>query len=467
MGGIFGVVSSQDCVTDLFYGTDYHSHLGTQKGGMAALNGKRFSRSIHSIKNIQFRSKFEDDLPKLSGNMGIGCISNMEDQPLIIGSHLGNYAIIFSGKINNAKDLGQKALKKYKTHFSELSTGEINPTELLASLINQENTFADGIRRVQESVEGSASVLLLTEEGIYAARDQFGRSPLLIGEKENGYCVSVESCALPNLGYRFKYELGPAEIVLLTPDGIEIKKPAGDELKICSFMWIYYGFPASSYEGKNVEAVRYRCGAALAKADGKMDVDMVGAIPDSGTSHAIGYANESGLPYCRPFTKYTPTWPRSFTPRDQSVRNLVARMKLVPIREIIQGKRILFCDDSIVRGTQLKQTIQRLYDSGASELHMRPACPPLMFLCKYLNLTRSKSEMDLACRQAVNELEGRDDIPLDEYVSSDSEKYHEMIERIKTRLNLSSLKYQTLSDMVRAIGLDKRKLCTYCWDGCE
>ena len=464
MGGLYGVVSKQDCVEDLFYGTDYHSHLGTRRGGLAVLNDQGFTRFIHNIENTQFRSKFEDDIRKMAGNMGIGCISDTEDQPLIIGSHLGNYAIVTVGRINNIQQLVDEAFGKHATHFSEMSDGEINPTELIATLIDQGETFEDGIRRVQEAVDGSCSLLLLTAHGVYAARDHFGRTPLVIGEKDGAYCVSLETCAFPNLEYRFRYELGPGEIMLLTLEGIEQKAPPGEPLRICGFLWIYYGYPASNYEGINVEMVRNRCGAALARSD-EVEVDMVAGIPDSGTAHAIGYANQAQIPYCRPFVKYTPTWPRSFMPQDQAVRDLVARMKLIPVRELIQDKRLLFCEDSIVRGTQLKETIQRLYDYGAKEVHMRPACPPLIYACKFLNFSRSRSELDLAGRRAIRELEDLDDPPLEEYADPSSGKYCAMVDRVRNRLNLTSLRYQTIPDMLDAIGLPKEKVCTYCWDG--
>ena len=465
MGGVFGVVSKEDCVLDLFYGTDFHSHLGTRRGGLAVRNAKGFIRSIHNIENAQFRSKFDDDITKMQGSLGIGCISDTEDQPLIIGSHLGNYAIVTVGRINNLTEIVETAFEKRTTHFSETTREGFSPTEVTASVINTGESIVEGIRRAQELIDGSCSLLLLTEEGIYAARDRFGRTPLIIGEKDGSYCVTVETSAFPNLGYRFQYELGPGEIVLLTPDGIELKAPPGDELRICSFLWIYFGYPSSTYEGRNVEDVRNRCGAALARND-DVEVDCVAGIPDSGTAHAIGYANESRIPYLRPFVKYTPTWPRSFMPQSQEVRDLVARMKLIPIRELIQGRRLLFCEDSIVRGTQLADTIQRLLDSGAKEIHMRPACPPLVYGCRFLNFSRSKSELDLAGRRSISEMVGhQDDVPLEEYSDHTSEKYNEMVERIRNRLNLTTLKYQTLPDMVEALGMPKDRVCTYCWDG--
>jgi amidophosphoribosyltransferase len=464
MGGLFGVVSKEDCVQDLFYGTDYHSHLGTRRGGLAVLGGKGFTRSIHSIESAQFRSRFEDDVQTMTGRMGIGCISDTESQPLIIRSHLGDYAITTVGRINNARQLVDEAFGRYATHFTETSGGEVSPTELVSTLIDQGATFEDGIRQAQEAIDGSCSLLLLTADGLYAARDRFGRTPLIIGQKDGACCVSLETCAFPNLGYRFSYELGPGEIVLLTPESVEQRVAPGDTLRICAFLWVYYGYPASSYESINVEAMRYRSGAALARND-EVAVDMVAGIPDSGIPHAIGYANEARIPYTRPFVKYTPTWPRSFTPQDQTVRALVARMKLIPIRELIQGKRLLFCEDSIVRGTQLRETIQLLYDYGAKEVHMRPSCPPLIYGCRFLNFSRSRSELELAGRQAIYELEGRGDLPLGEYTDPGSEKYRAMVDRIRNRLHLTSLRYQILPDMVGAIGLPKEKVCTYCWDG--
>ncbi|MFQ6039102.1 MAG: amidophosphoribosyltransferase [Candidatus Aminicenantales bacterium] len=468
MGGVFGVVSKNDCVDDLFYGTDYHSHLGTKRGGLAVRRADGFLRYIHNIENAQFRSKFETDIQTMSGRMGIGVISDYDDQPVLIRSHLGNYAIVTVGVIQNTEDLSQKAFQKKNIHFSEMSGGEINPTELMAMLINQESTFEDGIQSAQDAIEGSCSLLLLTEKGIYAARDRLGRTPLVVGEKEGSFAVTLETCAFPNLDYRIKRFLGPGEIVFLSPDGMEQRKPPGEKMQICGFLWVYYGYPASSYEGINVESVRNRCGARLAQRDSTR-VDFVAGIPDSGTAHGLGYAAASGVPFKRPFVKYTPTWPRSFMPQDQRVRDLVAKMKLIPVREFIEGKRLLFCEDSIVRGTQLKDTIQRLYEVGALEVHMRPACPPLVYACKFLNFSRSRSELDLAARRAISELEG-DDVSVEdlrEYARGDSEKYAAMVERIRMRLNLTTLMYQRLEDLVEAIGLAKEKLCTYCWDGTE
>ena len=463
MGGLFGVIAKDDCVQDLFYGTDYHSHLGTKRGGLAVLNSGGFTRYIHNIENSQFRSKFEDDVVKMQGDKGIGVISDHEDQPLIIASHLGVYAIVTVGVVNNAEKLLKRAFGKKTTHFSEMSGGELNPTELVATLINQEADFEDGIQAAQDAIEGSCSMLLLTQQGVYAARDKYGRTPVVIGSKPGAHAATSETCAFPNLGYQVQRYLGPGEIVLLTPDGVHPKRPPGDRLQICSFLWVYYGYPASSYEGINVEAARYRCGAALARND-HVQIDSVAGIPDSGTGHALGYSTAASIPYRRPFVKYTPTWPRSFMPQDQAVRDLVAKMKLIPIRDLIDGKRLLFCEDSIVRGTQLKDTIQRLYDYGATEVHMRPACPPLIHGCRFLNFSRSRSELDLAGRKALTELEGPA-ANLEEYADGDGEKHRAMVERIRKRLNLTTLKYQRLGDLVQAIGLPKEKLCTYCWDG--
>jgi len=466
MGGLFGVVSREDCVDDLFFGTDYHSHLGTRRGGMAVRNAEGLIRYIHNIENDQFRSKFEQDIQKMSGTKGIGVISDDDDQPLLIRSHLGKYAIVTVGVINNADELIKEVFDRRMIHFAEMRGGEVNPTELAAALINQKSSFEEGIRSAHEAIKGSCSLLLLTEEGVYAARDRLGRTPVVIGEKEGSFAATLETCAFPNLGFEIKKFLGPGEIVLMTEDGVEQKKPPGERMQICGFLWVYYGYPASTYEGINVESVRNRCGAILAKKD-NIEIDMVAGIPDSGIGHGLGYASEASIPFKRPFVKYTPTWPRSFMPHDQSIRDLVAKMKLIPIKELIEGKKVLFCEDSIVRGTQLKDTIQRLYDCGAREVHMRPACPPLTFGCKFLNFSRSKSELDLAARKAINEIEGDDYKDLKEYSNADTKKYEAMVEKIRERLRLTSLKYQRLEDLIKAIGLPKEKVCTYCWDGVD
>ncbi len=464
MGGFFGVAAKSDCITDLFYGTDYHSHLGTMRGGLVVNNGGGFTRYIHDITNSQFRSKFENDIGKMKGNLGIGVISDNEDQPLIIASHLGDYAIATVGVITNLNAIKKEAFRNRTTHFSEMSNGEINPTELIATLINQEATFEDGIRRAQETIEGSCSMLLLTAKGIYAARDWHGRTPVILGKKAGAYAATMESCAFPNLDYNHLRDLGPGEIVRITAEGVERVAKADGKLRICSFLWVYYGYPSSTYEGINVEQSRYRCGAALAKRD-DVTPDIVAGIPDSGTGHAIGYANQAKIPHERPFVKYTPTWPRSFMPQNQSIRDLVARMKLIPIREIIKGKKLLFCEDSIVRGTQLRDTVKRLFEAGAKEVHMRPACPPLLHGCKFLNFSRSRSILDLAGRRAVKTLEGDDAKKLDKYADPCSKCHGAMVEIIRKELGLTSLRYQRLDDLTKAIGLPKSKLCTYCWDG--
>jgi len=466
VGGFFGVVSRDDCVADLFYGTDYHSHLGTMRGGLAVRNGGGFERFIHDITNAQFRSKFEDDLPKLNGTMGVGVISDFDDQPLIIGSHHGVYAIVTVGKLDNLDELVRIAHRRRTAHFVEMTGNQVNPTELVAHLIDQGDTIADGMRIAQEQIQGSCSILLLTDQGIYAARDRLGRTPVIIGEKDGAWAVTLETCALPNLGYGVARYLGPGEIVRITHDGVEQLQAPGEAMQICAFLWVYYGYPASSYEGVNVETTRYRCGECLARRDAQ-EIDIVAGIPDSGIGHAIGYANTRRVPYRRPFVKYTPTWPRSFMPQDQRVRDLVARMKLIPIREIIEGQRLLFCEDSIVRGTQLRDIIRRLFDYGAREVHMRPACPPLVFSCKFLNFSRSRSELDLAGRKAIHEIDGGGHERLDEYADPDSECYAAMVERIRQHLGLTTLQYQRLDDLVAAIGLPPESVCTYCWDGAE
>jgi amidophosphoribosyltransferase len=463
MGGLFGVVARDDCVNDLFYGTDYHSHLGTRRGGLAVHGSTGFNRSIHNIEKNYFRAKFEPALRKFHGNSGIGVISDNDPQPLMIGSHLGTFAIVTVGKINNIEELEQRALRK-KMHFLETSGGMINPTELASTLICEENTIEDGIRNAQEAIQGSCSMLILTNDGMYAARDKLGRTPLVIGKKNGAFAVASESCAFPNLGYEVVTHLGPGETVLLTADSYEQRNKPGKKMQICAFLWVYYGYPATDYEGINVESVRNRCGSALARND-KVEIDFVAGIPDSGIGHAIGYANERKIPYLRPFVKYTPTWPRSFMPQNQDVRDLVAKMKLIPIRSMIEGRRILFCEDSIVRGTQLKDNIQILFDYGALEVHMRPACPTLIFPCEFLNFSTSRSTLDLAGRSVIKEIEGREDINMDEYLLPGSQKFSQMIDRIKKRLRLTSLQYQKLEDLVGAIGLPKERLCTHCWDG--
>ena len=464
MSGFFGVASKTDCVQDVFFGTDYHSHLGTQRGGIAVRNSQRFIRYIHDITNSQFRSKFDEEIVKMKGNQGIGVISDYEDQPILVHSHLGMFAIVTVGVIQNTEQLVNKAFKNKITHFSEIRDQNVNPTELAATIITEEDSYTAGIRKVQESVEGSCSVLLLTQEGIYAGRDRLGRTPIVIGKREDAYAATLETSAFPNLNFEVEKYLGPGEIVRITEDGYEQMQKPGKDMKICGFLWVYYGFPSSAYEGINVEVVRNRCGRFLAQNENRI-VDIVAGIPDSGTAHAIGYANEAHIEYRRPFVKYTPTWPRSFMPQDQKIRELVAKMKLIPIRDIIEGKRLLFCEDSIVRGTQLQDIINRLFVYGAKEVHMRPACPPLIYKCKYLNFSRSRSVLDLATRKAIKKLEGDEEKFLKEYADPTSAKYVNMIETIRNRLKLTSLQYQKLDDLIMAIGLPKEKLCTYCWDG--
>ncbi|MCH5298191.1 MAG: amidophosphoribosyltransferase [Ruminococcus sp.] len=468
MGGIFGVVSKSDCVFDLFFGIDYHSHLGTRRGGMAVYGKDGFDRAIHNIENAPFRTKFEKDFSELKGNFGIGCISDSEPQPLLVRSHLGSFAITTVGRINNIEELAQSAFENGRTHFLEMSGGNVNATELVAALINQKKSIVEGIRFAQESIDGSMSMLVMTPEGIYAARDYKGRTPLVIGQKDDGYCVSFESFAYFNLGYSDYKELKPAEVVFISPEEVKTVAAPKEEMKICSFLWVYYGYPTSSYEGVNVEDMRYRCGAALARGDDAKP-DIVAGVPDSGTAHAIGYANESGIPFARPFIKYTPTWPRSFMPPNQTQRDLIARMKLIPVDSLIRDKKLLLIDDSIVRGTQMRETTEFLYMSGAKEVHIRPACPPLLFGCKYLNFSRSSSELDLITRRIIQDREGPNvsTETLSDYADPDSRNYKEMVSEIEKQLNFTSLCYHRLDDMIESVGISPCKLCTYCWNGKE
>ncbi len=471
MGGVFGVVSKKDCSLDLFFGVDYHSHLGTRRGGMAVIdeNGT-FNRFIHNIQNSPFRTKFEKDIEELHGKMGIGCISDYEPQPLLVNSHLGSFAITTVGIVTNKEDLIKKVRDNTTVHFLEMSGGEINQTELIVTLINQKESILEGIKYVQEVIKGSITMLIMTKDGIFAARDRFGRTPLQIGKKEDAYCVSFENFAYVNLGYSDHHELGPAEIDFITADGYEVLQQPGKEMKICTFLWIYYGYPTASYEGVNVESMRYNCGKFLAMRDkGTVKPDCVAGVPDSGTAHAVGYANESGIPFTRPFIKYTPTWPRSFMPVNQEQRNLIAHMKLIPVQSLIKGRKILLIDDSIVRGTQLRETTDFLYQSGAEEVHIRPACPPLVFGCKYLNFSRSKSEMDLITRRVIKQFEGENVSPevLQKYCDPDSPEYEKMVEAIRKQLHFTSLRFHRLDDMLDSTGLDHCKLCTYCWNGQE
>lgn len=469
MGGFFGVASKEACNLDLFYGTDYHSHLGTRRGGMATYGSDGWKRAIHNIENSPFRTKFEKDVDTMKGNIGIGCISDYDPQPILIQSHLGGFGITTVGKINNADQLIRNLYENGHTHFQSMTNGQINSTELVAALICKKDSFVEGIRYVQSVVEGSMTLLLLTENGIYAARDLLGRTPVVIGKKENAYCVSFESFAYINLGYTDYKELGPGEIVYVTPESVETVSPACEKMRICSFLWVYYGYPTSSYEGVGVEEMRYNCGKLLAQRDDhSIDVDIVAGVPDSGIAHAIGYANESGIPYARPFIKYTPTWPRSFMPTTQSQRNLIARMKLIPVHSLIEDRSLLLIDDSIVRGTQLRETTEFLYQSGAKEVHVRPACPPLLYGCKYLNFSRSKSDLDLITRRIIREWEGDNDVNvLGEYADPNSERYAAMLEEIRKRQNFTSLRYHRLDDLIKSIGIDACQVCTYCFNGVE
>lgn len=469
MGGFFGVASKEACNLDLFYGTDYHSHLGTRRGGMATYGSDGWKRAIHNIENSPFRTKFEKDVDTMNGNIGIGCISDYDPQPILIQSHMGCFGITTVGKINNADQLIQNLYENGHTHFQSMTNGQINSTELVAALICKKDSFVEGIRYVQSVVEGSMTLLLLTENGIYAARDLLGRTPVVIGKKENAYCVSFESFAYINLGYTDYKELGPGEIVYVTPESVETVSPACEKMRICSFLWVYYGYPTSSYEGVGVEEMRYNCGKLLAQRDDhSIDVDIVAGVPDSGIAHAIGYANESGIPYARPFIKYTPTWPRSFMPTTQSQRNLIARMKLIPVHSLIEDRSLLLIDDSIVRGTQLRETTEFLYQSGAKEVHVRPACPPLLYGCKYLNFSRSKSDLDLITRRIIREWEGDNDVNvLGEYADPNSDRYAAMLEEIRKRQNFTSLRYHRLDDLIKSIGIDACQVCTYCFNGVE
>ncbi len=469
MGGFFGVVSESECTPDLFYGTDYHSHLGTKRGGMAVTDSNGvIRRSIHDITNAQFRSKFDCDVKSLPGRSGIGVISDMEDQPLVIGSQFGVYALVSVSKINNISELVGEAFKNGQSHFSEMSTGDYNPTEIIASLINSKDDISEGIQYAMSRIDGSCSLLVLTGGKVYAARDRWGRTPVLIGKRQGAFAAAMESTAFPNLGYELDHELGPGEIDLFTARECKVLRKPGKDMQICSFFWVYFGYPSSCYEGANVETSRYRNGALIAKGD-HADVDSVCGIPDSGVAHAIGYANAAGKPYMRALVKYTPTWPRSFMPQSQELRDLVARMKLVPIDSQIAGRRLLFCDDSVVRGTQFRNIAKRLFERGAKEVHLRSASPPLAFACKYLNFSRSKSILDLAARRAINKLEGGEpeEAVLREYITAGTPKYNRMVEEIRKNLGLTSLKYQSIENLVKAIGLPKSKLCTYCFDGCE
>ena len=468
MGGFFGAISKRDCVLDIFFGVDYHSHLGTRRGGMAIYDASTgFQRQIHNIENTPFRTKFESDLAEFHGCSGIGCISDTDPQPLLVRSHLGMYAITTVGIINNSEELVNTYFSDHGHQFMAMSNGKVNESELIAALINQSDSLVEGIRHAQDVIDGSATILLLTPEGIIAARDKLGRLPVLVGKNEDGHCVSFESFAYQKLGYQTCYELGPQEIVRITAEGCESLSPAGEQMRICAFLWTYYGYPNSNYEGINVEVMRYRNGEIMARdevAQGRLPkVDYVAGVP-----HAIGFANRSGKPFARPFVKYTPTWPRSFMPTNQEVRNQVAKMKQIPVPELIEGKKLLFVDDSIVRGTQLRETVEFLYDSGAAEVHMRSACPPIMYGCKYLNFSRSNSDMDLLARRTVQELEGDEgQNHLEEYADVRTERGQCLLSTICKQLGFDSLGYQSLEGLLEAIGIDRDKICTYCWTGKE
>lgn len=467
MGGFFGVASKTDCMFDLFFGTDYHSHLGTKRAGMAVYGEKGFNRAIHNIENSPFRTKFDRDFSEMKGTMGIGCISDTEPQPLLIRSHLGNFALTTVGRINNIEQLVERTFNEGTPHFMEMSGGSINPTELVAALISRKATIVEGIQYAQSLIDGSMSLLLLTSEGIYAARDRMGRTPVVLGRKDGAFCASFESSAYLNLGYESYKELGPGEIDFITADSAKMLAAPQDKMKICTFLWVYFGYPTSCYEGMNVELMRCNCGKMLARRD-TVKADTVAGIPDSGTAHAVGYANESGTPFSRPFIKYTPTWPRSFMPANQNMRSLIAHMKLIPIDALIRGKRLMLIDDSIVRGTQTRETTEFLYNSGAKEVHIRTACPPTLFGCKYLNFSRSSSEMDLIARRVIARLEGENaEKNLMLYTDPDSEQYKNMVSEICKELTFTTLMYQRLDDMIEATGIDPENLCTYCWTGRE
>ncbi len=474
MGGFFGIVSKQDCLEDVFFGVDYHSHLGTKRAGLAAYDATiGLQRKIHNIENAPFRTKFAKIFDEMEGTSAIGCISDTDPQPMLIRSHLGTYAIATIGVVNNADTLIDQYLSQFGTHFDAMTGGRVNSTELIAALINEKATFVEGIRFVQEIVDGTAAILILRQDGsLIAARDKLGRLPLQVAHREDGYSVSLESFAALKLGFEPVRELGPAEIVELTADGMTQLAPAGNKKRICAFMWSYYGYPTSTYEGMNVEVMRYRNGALLADQDKKagvaQDLDYVGGVPDSGTPHAIGYANASGIPFARAFIKYTPTWSRSFTPTKQSDRNRIAKMKQIPVNELIKGKNLLFVDDSIVRGTQLKETVDFLYESGAKAVHMRSACPPIMYNCKFLNFSRSNNEMDLLARRVIMDLEGDEGVNhLDEYTDSTTARGQKLRQAICERFHFASLDFQSLEGVIEAIGLPEYELCTYCWTGKE
>ena len=484
MGGVFGVVSHSDCVMDIFFGTDYHSHLGTKRGGMCILEEDGFNRAIHNIENSPFRSKFEPEIESMEGNAGIGAISDGDPQPLTVRGKNGHFALTTVGRINNKQALVEEIIKRTGGQFMTMSKGKINNTELVAALISTGETIVEGIKFAQEKIDGSCTMLVLTEEGMYAARDKYGRTPLIIGKKEDGRCAASESFAFINIGYEFERELGPGEISFITADGDETVVEPHEEMRVCTFLWSYFGYTPSIYEGKNVEVMRNKNGASMARQDGKMDVDYIAGVPDSGVAHALGYASESKIPYARPLIKYTPTWPRSFMPQNQKARNVIAKMKLIPVFKIIKNKKFVLIDDSIVRGTQLAETVDYLTNSGAKEIHVRSACPPIMYGCKYLNFSRSVSDMELISRRCIRELEGLGGeadanpdhigeevaIPpevLEEYADASTERYAKMVELMREKMGFDSLKFQTLEELLAATDVEPCKLCTYCWNGRE
>ncbi len=471
MSGYFAAALKEDCVFDLFYGTDYHSHLGTRRAGMAVYGKEGFNRSIHNIENAPFRTKFTYDVAEMHGNMGVGIISDYDPQPLLVRSHHGTYAIVTIGKINNTQEIIDELFRDGTSHFMEMTNGELNKTEMVAALINKQDNIIAGIKYAQQKIDGSMSIMMLTTKGVYCARDALGRTPIHIGVKEEGYCACFESFAYEKLGYSPYKELGPGEIVIITPNACTQLSAPGKKKKICTFLWTYYGYPPSRYEGTTVEKMRYDCGKYMAQRDQLTsdDIDIVAGVPDSGIAHAIGYSNESHVPYSRPFIKYTPTWPRSFMPTMQSKRDLIARMKLIPVAELIENKRMLLIDDSIVRGTQLRETTEFLYESGAREVHVRPACPPILFGCKYINFSRSTDDMELIARRIIAREEGEnvERVILDDYANPDSDRYHKMLDLMQEEMNFSSLSFNRLDDMIRATGLSDDEVCTYCWNGKE
>lgn len=463
MGGFFGTIKKGSCVTDLFYGVDYNSHMGTKRAGMVTLDNGNFVRAIHNIQNSYFRTKFETELPGFSGNSGIGVISDTDPQPIIVNCHLGKFAIVTVARVNNIAELEKELLGKGK-HFCEHSNGVTNPTELIATLITEGNTFTDGIERVYKKVKGSCSMLLLTDNGIIAARDRFGRTPIIIGKSEDGYAISSESCAFPNLGYETEYFVGPGEIVLVNSDGFKQLRKPGRRMQICSFLWVYYGYPICDYENRNVDQVRNRYGVEMGTSD-DIDADTVSGIPDSGIGMALGYAVGKGIPYHRCMVKYTPTWPRSFTPPNQEMRELVAKMKLIPNKSLLRGKSVVFCDDSIVRGTQLKDHVSELYEYGAKDVHIRISCPPLIYPCTFLNFANSKSAMELITRRVIHQLEGDQDRNLAAYATTGSRRYTDMVEAIRKQMGVTTLKFNPIETLVSGIGLPKDRICTHCFDG--